>query len=920
MSYPPDPLEYAVEMFLNGGWRDITTDVLGDPGIFIKRGRSDQASNPAPSAGNFALNNGVNGGNGDYSPRWPTGQWYGSIGKNTPVRVAVVVARDAFGRTVSSGWGSADTDQAWTSGGSGGSVLASDHNVGGGVATQSVPATNAYRYDYLAGVTQQCVDVRLDVSLSFTNVTGASVYPGGIMLRGQSTSSYYLVRVEVTTAEAITIGIFDNAGATIAAAVTVAGLTHSSSQTLRVRAQTEGHTVRGKVWAASGLEPYGWHITAHDETIQVAGFAGVRSGVATSNSNTLPVVFSIDNVVVKVPLVATEISDMPAGWDISGNFVTAQVTSNGPLRRIGSSGSLQSALRRGYLRDLTHPPIAYWPCEDEAASTFFAPAISNIPMFITNGAPTFAALTPFDCSAALPAINLSSWFAQVPAYAPARCQVRFLVSIPSAGLGIGLRRMMMVNFAGGSIGNISVFVDQSGNASIIVYDTNLTFIYNSGAVAAGLNGVPSQIAIEFEQTTATNVNVNLITLAPGAGSVIQINPAGANMPATQTIGIAQSIVVDPDLLMPSDVAMGHFSFHTTSETLLNLSTQLNAWKTETAGARAKRLGEEERFPVSYIGSLANSEPMGPQTNISLLKLLVECAVADRGELYETRGELGLTYRTRASLYNQAAAATFDYGAGQLAYPFTSVDDDQYLKNDVTVTRQGGASARRTLETGKLSVLPPELGGVGRYDQTLTVNVYADSQLADLAGWLLLLGTVDEARYPVINLDLANSHLVSAGLQDVVMDLEIGVRMVVANPKAGQTADEISQLIVGYEIQLRRFMFVVKYNCVPESPYQVGVLDDTDKRLDSDTTTLTSGFTSSATSFQVSISSGALWTTSGTHLPVKIKVGGEIMSVGAVSGTSSPQTFSSVTRSVNGVVKAHVAGEEVHVAYPFVLPM
>jgi hypothetical protein len=54
------------------------------------------------------------------------------------------------------------------------------------------------------------------------------------------------------------------------------------------------------------------------------------------------------------------------------------------------------------------------------------------------------------------------------------------------------------------------------------------------------------------------------------------------------------------------------------------------------------------------------------------------------------------------------------------------------------------------------------------------------------------------------------------------------------------------------------------------------------------------------------------------MPMLIRVGGEIMSVGSVTGTSSPQTFGSITRSVNGVVKAHLAAAVVKVAYPFVL--
>jgi hypothetical protein len=520
----------------------------------------------------------------------------------------------------------------------------------------------------------------------------------------------------------------------------------------------------------------------------------------------------------------------------------------------------------------------------------------------------------------LPGINLSAWFAPIPAYTPGsnRCQLRFIFSVPSGGLGVGLRRIIQLAFVGGSIGNLSVFVDQTGNMWLYVYDTNLTALYTQ-SIASNINGTAQSIAIEFQQTTATNVNVDLLSLLPGASSIVQISPSGANVPATQTIGFANSIVVDPDLLMPSTVAVGHISFHTSSQTLLNLSSQLNAWASETAANRVIRLGVEERLSTSYVGALSVSEAMGPQLPIELLKLLYECPSADLGELYESRGESGLVYRTRQSLCNQSASMTLDYSAGQVV-SLTSTDDDRYLKNDVTVTRVGGTSARRYLATGRLSVLPPDLGGAGRYESTPSVNVYADTQVDDLAGWLLHLGTVDEARYPVVGVDLGNPDLVSAGKQRTAIDLEIGSRLVITNPKSGQAVDDISQIVTGLDITLRRFIFTIKYNCVPESPYQIGVLNDTNKRLDSSTTTLTSNLNSTDNSFQVSISSGALWTTSAGDMPIKITIGGERMSVGAVSGTSSPQTFSSVTRSVNGVVKSHSSGAEVHVTYPFVLSM
>ncbi len=63
----------------------------------------------------------------------------------------------------------------------------------------------------------------------------------------------------------------------------------------------------------------------------------------------------------------------------------------------------------------------------------------------------------------------------------------------------------------------------------------------------------------------------------------------------------------------------------------------------------------------------------------------------------------------------------------------------------------------------------------------------------------------------------------------------------------------------------------------------------------------------------------LWTTTAGDWPFDIEVGGERMTVTAVTGTSSPQTFT-VTRSVNSVVKSQYAGTDVRLFQPAILSM
>jgi hypothetical protein len=54
----------------------------------------------------------------------------------------------------------------------------------------------------------------------------------------------------------------------------------------------------------------------------------------------------------------------------------------------------------------------------------------------------------------------------------------------------------------------------------------------------------------------------------------------------------------------------------------------------------------------------------------------------------------------------------------------------------------------------------------------------------------------------------------------------------------------------------------------------------------------------------------LWTTDPTMFPFDIRMGGERITVTNITGSSSPQTFGPLIRSVNGVVKAQTAGTEI----------
>jgi len=77
--------------------------------------------------------------------------------------------------------------------------------------------------------------------------------------------------------------------------------------------------------------------------------------------------------------------------------------------------------------------------------------------------------------------------------------------------------------------------------------------------------------------------------------------------------------------------------------------------------------------------------------------------------------------------------------------------------------------------------------------------------------------------------------------------------------------------------------------------------------------LAAGIDADDLTLSVAVTAGPLWTTDTNEMPIVIDVGGEHMTVTAISGASSPQTFTVGARSVNGVVLAHDSGTPVTIA-------
>lgn len=581
----------------------------------------------------------------------------------------------------------------------------------------------------------------------------------------------------------------------------------------------------------------------------------------------------------------------------------------GVLSRLGRMKIDQSALRRYY--DRASPrPAAYYPMEDGPNTTRFINAIGGASLPVTRGAQRPAAEATLPGSAPLPvAVRESTEYDRLTLVAP--------LSIPSGsftvswwvktaifggstnlvstsirmdtGTGGDYRRWVFGSSSSQSAGQTSYFgypgsvnTDDDIAPSLedldIIVDTDLDPEWRHLTVTVDTSGPDLRMRMW--------VNGVLVATATDAGSLrpiqnIEVRIAGTFDDSQVNAAIGHIVVWDGAVSTTNDVEVGL------------------GYLGESAADRITRLCVEESLPFGVFEG--PSTPMGPQRPGVLLDLLRECEAADHGILYELLdGRLG--YIPLSALYNRAVAMQLDYGTEDNpgncnAHP---VDDDRDLYNIVTVRRPDGAEAVAELQDGPAGT--SESVGVGpRPMPPRTLNIAADDQAVHHASWLLHETTTDKPR-ALVTIDLrATPEII-----DDWLACDIGSRITVANPPAQHFGpDPLDLIIVGYVETLDADRWQVLLYCEPYAPYKVGKVEGPGRLQVPAGTAIAEDLTTTETDVTVS---AAVFSSSA--VPYDVEVGGERMTVTAVSGTTL-----TVTRSVNGVVKSHSSGDAIRIADP-----
>jgi hypothetical protein len=574
------------------------------------------------------------------------------------------------------------------------------------------------------------------------------------------------------------------------------------------------------------------------------------------------------------------------------------ITGEGMLRQIGL---WTTPLRSPIYRDLTGMTnlLGYWPLEDAALATQLSNAVPNgLPGTATGVTfEGFAGAAGSDKVVAVSVATGSSMSGKfLPAAAALGWQVCFSVRLPATPTAANLP-MFTWRTSNGYTWSLSL---DSTTYTLKVLDKDGATLATA-TTTFGVGAEPGQW-IRFRcqaSVTAGTVTANHAWYPQQAGTSYG---SGVSFAGSTGALISWQVTANAN----NDTGgYGHVvGVPTIADDFLGGDHYLsfNGYIGELAAARFVRLCTEENIPRILQGSTSKTWPMGRQPVDTFLNLLKEVAATEDALIFDIRTVLGLQMRTRTDRYNQASKLDLTFGVN-VAVPLEEIIDDVDAHNVVTANQRDGGDLTVSDTTSPMGAQAPP-GGIGEYKQTVDVNVASEGQLGLIAGWWLNKGTIPGARYKQITVDL--DAPTGPGLLTAVNSVDIGDRITLA----GRTPDVLGLIVIGIDEEIETMRRRVTFTTVPDdtwNPARYGVSAGSKRR---GVTAATTNGTMTTTSTTLTVNLSVDWF--GTQYPYDLLVAGERMTVTAAAAGGGATQALTVTRSVNGVVKTHAAGEAVQI--------
>ncbi|MFD7884100.1 hypothetical protein ACFV3N_16875 [Streptomyces bauhiniae] len=875
MAFPEEPLGTRIELQLGGTWTDVTSySQLGNV-ITHTRGRTGEGQGVDPASCSLTLRSP----DGLFSPLNPRSPYYGLIGRNTPMRVSVRAGASAL--LLPGGTTRATTPAV--------APLAITGDLDVRVEASLVDWAPAAETELCGRWTSASKGWLLTLNSGWirfwwspdnsTSLSALSTAPLVVPASGRLAVRMTLDVDNGSAGRTVTFytapsvaGPWTQLGDPVAQAGTTSVFANAASLDLGAVGTIAYADPVGRIHKAelrNGIN--GTIVAAPDFTAQAPG----TSSFTDSAGRTWSLLGGAEISNRRFRFVG-EYSDWPATWSGSGNLIRVEGDGAGILQRLSQGKkALPSTLRR---RIPSANPLAYWPMEDGEAATQAASALSGgQPLRVTGFAfggddspsgsgplPVLGPLSTLD--GRVPGAQAGGWHTEMVyklATMPGTEQTMFTLNL-APGTGGVAQVVCRISTAGIRIqaldgdGNVVAFFVYTDPVAI----ANFTGAWNRLQIFSATNGSAAYVAAAWLNVVNGAWYYSRTTWTGTPGRLLGVRGQWGN--SFQGMSIGHLAVWD----------IGGTTVPATAPGVAIFESADDGFARERVATRLGRLSAEEGLPITIAGDGAATAHMGPQRPATLLEVLDQCADADAGILVEDRERPGLKYRTRTSLYNQTPVLTLPYASRGLS-GLEPVPDAKDIRNDITVTRAGGSSGRAEQTVGAMSTDDPPLG-IGRYDDSITLNLYRDDQAEPMAWWLLHLGTWDEARYPSITILLHRRP----DLIPAILDLAEGDIIRITDLPTHLPPGPIDLMVQGYAEEIGVRTWKITLVCAPAGPYRLAVTDDPVLGMvDTDGSQLVTAATATDTSLLVQSTAGPEWR---WEQPFDARVGGEVVMVSAIA--------------------------------------
>lgn len=889
MVFPQTDFDIEVKLDINGDGifdTDITSYVLardGSNGLEISRGSTSEGSLTDPGSCDFQLNNR----DGRFSPRNPEGPYYGSLGRNTTIQVAVKGGDTYLHNLTATGTGASTPDSAALS-------ITGDIDIRFDATLDNWFAAGGFggtaelcgKGEFSAGNRAWILMVRDDLLRFEWSADGTTT------IQIDSTAKP-LVPLSRRLAVRVTLDVDNGAGGntvtfytsdSIGGTWTQLGDPVVTAGTTSIKDEANAVNV-GRGWPALGFDSAVGKIHGFELYSGIAGtikaspdFTAQADGAtsfADAQGNTWTrAAFPSANITDLDVRFVGEVVQWPNRWDASGTDIWVDCKAKGIFRRLEAGRTtLLSTLRR---RIPTFSPVGYWPMEDSDGSTRFYSPVEGVRPLVQAGM-DLASDSTLGGSTALPVIRTGATLSgPAPASASSlEWRVEFVYNFPT--LPASNVTLLRIATSSSTARHWAIRMRTGNVLNILATDSDGTSVEDIDIAWTALGGQWNRIALSAVQS-GTTINWTVTTLDIAAN---------VNTTYSDTILLASTGRVtgfaggQPNYGSGADgLIIGHLSLFDDADVTTAYVDADDGFNQERAGVRINRLAAEEDVDVVIHGWTSETEELGPQGPSTFMELLRDSTEGDEGMLVESRDRLAVKFIALSSLTNQVPTVTLTY-PDHIQPGLESVPDDRLVENDVTVSRSSGSSGRVQVTEGALSVNAPP-NGVNRYETSYDRDIFSDERTDDHAGWLAHLGTWDEERYASVPVWVSARPALFGTLSLV----DVGTVLRLTNSDTGNKLPpgDIDLLIKGYDEFLNQRRWEFSFHGFPYGPYRVAELSSTTVgRLDTDGSVLQAAVNSSATTMNVTATDGPFWTRDSAEVPFDLMVSGERITVTSVKG-------------------------------------